>query len=577
MTKLHTTNLAKMSGQVNEETLHELRDSYRAGRGVRYVVHPLLMATLVLAILVAMLTIIRMVTLDDRWALLTALFFFIALEAIYTTNWIRHPARLRLDRSTYRAAELLLIVIIVRLGTWFVFDDVQLNIEQLTFYLGNPLAFFLNGPFLVTLLLALVCWRLAITLSDIFMRLEVSEFELQFYSLPLAQRKARSDDQPILTGRHQLVMKFTQYWLWGGILLVLAVGLSTLEIRSLDALKTPLAIGRLGLQPGLLLILLLYFGIGFYLLSQAKLMEMNARWLLNDINADEQMRKSWQRFSLLVLLAVGIIAAFIPIGPNLAVGRILTALLYVIFILVNIIIFLLSIPLFFLFALFSGESGGETQPLPPLNPELFAEAPPPEASPLVETVAMFLSSAFWSIFAVIAVMALLFFLRERKTILEGGTAGQIWEQFWAWLISLWKSLWQRTENIRLQLPKIRSETKDDPDSKADKQRRWRFFRLGALSPKEQIRYFYLSTVRRAGEKGVKRESAETPLEFAEDLKDSWPTVEEEVEELTAAFLKARYSDESITKEDVPEVKETWKDVRRQLKQGSQSEDDESEE
>ena len=577
MTKLHTTNLAKMSERVNEETLQELRDSYRAGRWARYVVHPLLMATLVLALLVAMLTIIRLVTLDDRWVMLTPLFFFIALEAIYTTNWIRHPARLRLDRSTYRAAELLLIVIVVRLVTWLVFDDVRLNIEQLTFYLGNPLTFFLNGPFLVTLLLALVCWRLAITLSDIFMRLEVSEFELQFYSLPLAQRKARSDDQPILTGRRQLVMKFTQYWLWGGILLVFAVGLSTLEIRSLDALKNPLAIGRLGLQPGLLLILLLYFGIGFYLLSQAKLMEMNARWLLNDISADEQMRKTWQRASLLVLLLVGVIASFIPIGPNLAVGRILTALLYVIFFLVNIIIFLLSIPLFFLFSLFSGEQVGETQPLPPLNPELFAEAPPPEASPLVETIAMVLSSAFWSIFAVIAVMALLFFLRERKTILEGGSAGQIWEQFWAWLIFLWKSFWQRAGNIRLQLPKIRSETEDDPDSKADNQRRWRFFRLGALAPREQIRYFYLSTVRRAGEKGVKRESAETPLEFAEDLKDSWPTVEEEVEELTAAFLKARYSDEPITKADVPEVKETWKDVRRQLKQGSQSEDDESEE
>ena len=369
------------------------------------------------------------------------------------------------------------------------------------------------------------------------MQLEVSEFELRFYSLPLAQRKARSDDQPIMTGRRQLVMRFARYWLWGGILLAVAVGLSTLEIRSLDALKNPLAIGRLGLQPGLLMMLLLYFGIGFYLLSQAKLMEMNARWLLNDITADEQMQKTWQRATLVVLLLIGVTAAFLPIGPNLAIGRILMAFIFVIFFIINIIIFLLSIPFFLLFSLFSGEPVEERPPLPPLNPDIFREAPPPEASPLIETISMVLSSAFWSIFVVIAVMALLFFLRERKTILQDGSPAKIWQQFWDWLVEFWRGLWQRASNIRLQLPRLLPAADDEPDLKKVKQRRWRFFRLGALAPREQIRYFYLSTVRRASEKGVKRESAETPLEYAEDLKDGWPTVEEEVDELTISLSK----------------------------------------
>ena len=157
MTKLHSSNLAKIAGQIDEDRFQELRDSYRAGRWTRYVVHPLLMALLVLALMVGMITVIRMVTLDERWSMLSVLFFFIALEAIYTTNWINHPDRLRLDRSTYRAAELLLIVIVVRLTAWFVFDDVLFNPEQMIYYLGNPLAFFLNGPFLVTLLLAMIC------------------------------------------------------------------------------------------------------------------------------------------------------------------------------------------------------------------------------------------------------------------------------------------------------------------------------------------------------------------------------------------------------------------------------------
>ncbi|MDX1417619.1 MAG: hypothetical protein R3293_25675, partial [Candidatus Promineifilaceae bacterium] len=478
MTKLHSTNLANMA-KGDEQTIQELRKTYRGGRWVRYVVRPLLMTLLVVSLMVAMIAVIRMVSLDERWSLLIPLFFVIALEAIYTTNWIKHPARLRLDRSTYRAAEIFLIVIVVRLVTWVIFDGGLFGIDQIADYLSNPLSFFLNGPFLITLLLAMVCWRLANVLAEIFLRLEVSEFELQFYSLPLAQRKARSDDQPILTGRHYMVMRFTQYWLWGGLLIVFAVGLSTLEIRSLDVLKNPLAIGRLGLQPGLLIILLLYFGIGFYLLSQAKLMELNARWLLNDIKTDDQMKNIWQRSSLLILLLVGLIAAFLPIGPNLAIGRILVALVYVISFIVYIIIFLLSIPLFLLFSLFSGQPVEERPPLPPLNPEMFAEAAPPETSPLLETAAMVFSSAFWAIFIVIAAMALLFFLRERKGSMNGGSAQQIGRRFWAWLIGMWRGLWHRASTMRLQLPQLMS-AKDDSEPATSKRRRWRFFRIGAL-------------------------------------------------------------------------------------------------
>ncbi len=51
----------------------------------------------------------------------------------------------------------------------------------------------------------------------------------------------------------------------------------------------PLALGGSGLEPNHLIILLLYFGLGFWLLSQAKLMEMNARWLVNGINKEDQI------------------------------------------------------------------------------------------------------------------------------------------------------------------------------------------------------------------------------------------------------------------------------------------------
>ncbi|MDX1413920.1 MAG: DUF4129 domain-containing protein, partial [Candidatus Promineifilaceae bacterium] len=143
-------------------------------------------------------------------------------------------------------------------------------------------------------------------------------------------------------------------------------------------------------------------------------------------------------------------------------------------------------------------------------------------------------------------------------------------------IGMWRGLWHRASTMRLQLPQLMS-AKDDSEPATSKRRRWRFFRIGALSPREQIRYFYLSTVRRAADKGVRRESAETPLEFSEDLKQSWPEVEDEVEDLTDAFLKARYSKQPISDEEVPEIKETWKGVRREIKKRSRADEDETQE
>jgi hypothetical protein len=94
---------------------------------------------------------------------------------------------------------------------------------------------------------------------------------------------------------------------------------------------------------------------------------------------------------------------------------------------------------------------------------------------------------------------------------------------------------------------------------------WRFIRLRGLSTREQIRYFYLSTVRRAGQRGVERGQSETPLEYASDLKSGWPEVEGEVDDLTDAFLEARYSRKSIGDNRLGRIKQTWKLVRTAVK------------
>ena len=130
MSRLHRSNLARTALTSDQDALQALRKRFRASQFMRFVLRPLSLSILVLALLVGMLAILTGVTLDERWSALTVFLFFVVIEAIVTTNWLRHPDRLRLDRTAYRGAELLLILIVVRLVSWIIFDEKNMLDEK---------------------------------------------------------------------------------------------------------------------------------------------------------------------------------------------------------------------------------------------------------------------------------------------------------------------------------------------------------------------------------------------------------------------------------------------------------------
>jgi hypothetical protein len=94
---------------------------------------------------------------------------------------------------------------------------------------------------------------------------------------------------------------------------------------------------------------------------------------------------------------------------------------------------------------------------------------------------------------------------------------------------------------------------------------WRFIRVGGLPPREQVRYFYLSVVRRAAGQGVQRQPSQTPGEFVRDLETQWPEAELDVEALTQAFVIARYDATEITTDEAREAKSIWQRVKQALR------------
>ena len=97
-----------------------------------------------------------------------------------------------------------------------------------------------------------------------------------------------------------------------------------------------------------------------------------------------------------------------------------------------------------------------------------------------------------------------------------------------------------------------------------RRRRFRFVNLHRLSSREKAIFFFLSLVRRGEEKGLPRQKAQTPHQYADKLQSSLPDVEADLDTMAASFVEARYSLHPISEEEAGIVRRAWNHVRRAL-------------
>ena len=94
---------------------------------------------------------------------------------------------------------------------------------------------------------------------------------------------------------------------------------------------------------------------------------------------------------------------------------------------------------------------------------------------------------------------------------------------------------------------------------------WSYLNLRRLPPRQKIRFYYLALVRRGGETGLSRAEWQTPREYAGTLETKLEAEDENVEEMTAAFMDARYSRHEVTGERAGLVQRTWERIRQALR------------
>lgn len=558
-------------GYVMKQEQHPLRanneEPAAAGRPLRLPtsLRAFLLAVLVSALLTGLISVVRAVAPGPAWRWLLPVVFFVALESVITTHWLRHPDRRQLNRGAYRLAEYVVIALVLRLLTWMLAGGLP-GLEAWRGYLLSPLSF-IDGTYFVFLLSAFFAWERGITFSTLFDRLALSHAEVAYYSLPRRQQRERAHDRPINLERSTVFSSLIQQWVGGGFLLVLAAAMTTVNVAAIVSERTVQNVSRLGLPTEMLAALLVYFLLGLWLISQARLTMIRARWIADGVEAPAAITRTWNRAVLLLLLAVALVAGFLPIGSTFPIARLLELLMGLAVGLVQLLFFIFSSLIFLLMSLLGMAQEVESEPPPP--PQM-TPAPEvvPQAGPLSETAVLVLGGLFWIVVAVIALLALAFFLQDRGYRLEATTLRRWWKQLRTWLRTFWRGASRQattlTRAVRVRL------RRGEPGAGKEARTPWRFIRVNALPPREQVRYFYLSTVRRASEKGVERAPGETPSEYVQDLQENWPEAEGEIEALTGAFLRARYSRQSFSGEDVNPVKRLWKRVRAALRRRTDS-------
>ncbi len=538
---------------------------YVTGRWSRNLVIPALITSSNVSLFAGIVLVSTAFRSATPWTALTWLFLFVCVEGLLTSYWLNAPERRHVDRLAYRSAEFFVIAVIVRMYTWAISGDWPI-FRLMPNYLSSPFDLFDDAFFLVALVLAFLIWQRTNSLGELFAQLNVDQAEAEYYSMPAGERE--TSNRPLPISRGPLVWRYFQQWVGGGIVLILCVALSTFDLAQIARQIRMGVVGRLMLNPEYPTVLLVYFISGLLLLSQARLAALDARWLIGGTTKHRQVDRSWYRFSLWLILLIGLVAAFLPLGSTLAISHIIGAIIQGALILFGLLTSLFFALLSLLIPGVSPNQAASEQAVEPAQTLPPAPAPPAASDGIA---GLFFSSMFWAVAIFVTVAALTIFLRDRGVRINQEMLITVWRSAVAWLQVLWRGLSTRlveaSQMVRLPT-RIRVRAK-----RPELATRWGLIRVNALSPREQLRYFYLSIVRRAGARGIKRRRSETPLEFAQDLKAGWPDDEEGVDALTDAFLKARYSRRSVMREEIGAVRQTWRRLKKAIRRTRKRQDD----
>ncbi|HEY8596910.1 MAG TPA: DUF4129 domain-containing protein [Thermomicrobiales bacterium] len=447
----------------------------------------------------------------------------VAIEAQWSHWALTERLPQSFDRHWFRGAELGALVLLGLLG------DATLG--------GRPgglgsIATLDLRPILIALLI-LVAWGASTTTASEFARLGEPPERDPTYTPPLEG--------------------LTQRFFGGGALLLLAIGLSQIEVRRLlDATRAPVT--------GPVISALIYFTFGMILLALAQHALLGRRWREEGIAVAAGLGGRWARLSVGFMGLTALLAFILPTAYGVGLLDILALILQGLLALFALFGFGVIGPLIWLLSLIKGGSTTDTPTAPPAAP------PPPPPPPAESSGLPWLDILRWTIFGIVALALAFWLLRgwiENRALLREGFGrfrliaflGAFFTALLARLRGLATAIGERLPNLRPGRPSTRLVGTGG-----------RRLRLpGARTPREQVIRYYLSLIRRAESQGLPRRAAQTPAEYAADFDARVPEARQDLAALTDSFVEARYSRHEVTPTESERARGSWERVRDALR------------
>ncbi len=515
------------------------------------VVRPLAISAMLTCITISLSQLVSSAVPEWPGGFLSVLTFLVCLESIHAHRLL---TRLDLDsreRWRFRFVEWVFILLVVRFGVYIEYGVAQLAADMARWSL--EIGAFFDAGFIVNGVLMAVFWALALALSKSMQELEASPIEKRprvtdpnHYLYNTMPRHGRID-------RRARLNRITSIFTAGGIALLILAGLSQIDVRDLMAFEH-------SYSSGVLLNVLAYFLIGFLLIGQARYTMLRAHWEIEDIPIMEDIGKRWILLALSFLFLIGFVSAFLPVGYSVGIVDTLSmALQWTLYVLAQIafgLLFLISSLLAMLIGFMTG-TPSETQPAARPMPQ--PQAPPATSGGPAPWWPLVRSLAFWTILIGIIGYSIFHFADYRWSILQKLSLSGLFR----WFVNLWQGIRSGTKRAA---GGIRRAIADRLPSREGRRRirPWRYISLRGLPLRERIRYFYLSTLRRSERQNLGRPPSATPQEYRNMLSKEVPEITEELDELTQAFIEARYSEHPMSEEEASNVKEAWRQIKRLL-------------
>ena len=527
---------------------------------IEEVVRPLAIAAMLTCIGVAIAQLMQLFAPTWPGTTFSVLVSAVSLESIHSGRLL---ARVRMDskdRFRFRFVEWVVIILLVRFSGYLELGSDAL-VRDLAAWSTNMGRFFDIG-FIVNALLIAAFWSVALVLSRTLQELEASPLEMPSSVTDPGHYLRSTMPQHGRVDRRARLSRITGIYYAGGVLTLLLAAIVRVDAGELVHLEH-------ARTSGIIQNVLIYFLIGFLLISEARYTILKANWELQSIPVLGNMGRRWLLLVVGFLLLVGIISAVLPVGYSVGiletVGLVTRWVIYALVQIAFFVLFAISYLIGLVLSLFTGKSAGSAaMERPPMVPP-----PAPVVSGGNPWWQLIRSLVFWTILMGIMGYSIFHFFAFRLGLLQDVRLQRILD----WFRRLWAGIRSTAGRATSDMRKLLSERLASRRARMAP-RRMRYVSLRNLSPRDRVRYYYLSVLHRTAQQGLGRSPAATPLEYRETLTGALSDVTDQVGELTEAFVEARYSAHTIGEDDSSRVKSIWRQVRRALalhkRRGSES-------